>query len=140
MGSTPAEARLLAKSPGILAGVPFFDEIFKQLGCTVEWNVDEGKEVGKKEKKECVAIVKGPTRHLLLGERVALNVLARCSGIATKYGTCPVCLCLGEAVANLGWILGHNRSGSCWRRRDIKEYWPEQERPLQASVSWKSTA
>ena len=84
VGSAPAEARLLAKSPGILAGVPFFDEIFKYLGCTVEWNVEEGVEVGKQEKKQCVAIVKGPTRNLLLGERVALNVLARCSGVATK--------------------------------------------------------
>lgn len=31
-----------------------------------------------------VATVKGKARHLLLGERVALNLLARCSGIATK--------------------------------------------------------
>ena len=32
-----------------------------------------------------VATVRGKARHLLLGERVALNMLARCSGIATKY-------------------------------------------------------
>jgi len=31
-----------------------------------------------------VATVRGPARKLLLGERVALNTLARCSGIATK--------------------------------------------------------
>ena len=31
-----------------------------------------------------VATVRGRARHLLLGERVALNMLARCSGIATK--------------------------------------------------------
>lgn len=83
VGESPAEARLLAKSPGILAGVPFFDEIFKQLDCTVEWHAKEGDEVGK-EKKQHVATVRGPTRCLLLGERVALNTLARCSGIATK--------------------------------------------------------
>jgi len=34
-----------------------------------------------------VATVKGPARKLLLGERVALNALARCSGIATKYSS-----------------------------------------------------
>lgn len=84
VGDGPAEARLLAKSPGILAGVPFFDEIFKQLECTVEWSAEEGDEVGVREKKECVAIVRGPVRCLLLGERVALNMLARCSGVATK--------------------------------------------------------
>ena len=32
-----------------------------------------------------VATVRGKARHILLGERVALNMLARCSGIATKY-------------------------------------------------------
>jgi len=84
VGETPAEARLLAKSPGILAGVPFIDEIFKQLGCEVEWSVKEGEEVGVGGGKQQVATVKGPVRKLLLGERVALNVLARCSGVATK--------------------------------------------------------
>lgn len=85
VGESPAEARLLAKSQGILAGVPFFDEVFKQLDCTVEWHVKEGEEVGKeKGTKQHVATVKGPTRCVLLGERVALNLLARCSGIATK--------------------------------------------------------
>ena len=31
-----AEAKLLGKSPGMVAGVPFFDEVFKQLDCTYE--------------------------------------------------------------------------------------------------------
>lgn len=84
VGDEPAEARLLAKSPGVLAGVPFFDEIFAQLGCSVEWHVKEGEEVGKGGGKQHVATVKGPVRCVLLGERVGLNLLARCSGIATK--------------------------------------------------------
>lgn len=84
VGSSPSTARLLAKSPGILAGVPFVDEIFKQLDCQVSWHVKEGTMVGEGGAKQCVATVTGPTRKLLLGERVALNVIARCSGIATK--------------------------------------------------------
>ena len=84
VGDDPAEARLLAKSPGIVAGVPFFNEVFKQLECTVQWHVKEGDEVGAKEKKQHIATVRGPVRCLLLGERVALNTLSRCSGIATK--------------------------------------------------------
>ncbi|KAI4737559.1 nicotinate-nucleotide pyrophosphorylase [Aureobasidium sp. EXF-12298] len=83
VGAAPATARLLAKSPGIIAGVPFVDEIFKQLDCKVEWLVKEGDLVGQNGKQH-VATVTGPTRNLLLGERVALNVVARCSGIATK--------------------------------------------------------
>lgn len=38
----------------------------------------------KEQKKVKVATVRGPARCLLLGERVALNTMARCSGIATK--------------------------------------------------------
>jgi nicotinate-nucleotide pyrophosphorylase (carboxylating) len=85
VGASPATARLLAKSPGILAGVPFVDAIFRHLDCTVEWLVEEGEMVGVGgASKQHVATVTGPTRNLLLGERVALNVVARCSGIATK--------------------------------------------------------
>lgn len=82
VGSAPRTAHLLCKSPGLLAGIPFFDEVFKQLDCTVKWNFDEGAML--KGKKEVVATVTGPTRKLLLGERVALNTLARCSGVATR--------------------------------------------------------
>jgi len=47
----------------------------------VEWHIAEGTEFEPIAK---AATVKGPVRKLLLGERVALNALARCSGIATK--------------------------------------------------------
>ena len=85
VGAAPATAHLLAKSPGLLAGVPFFDEVFRQLDCTVTWHVREGEYVGRVGGgKQHVATVRGPVRCLLLGERVALNCLARCSGVATK--------------------------------------------------------
>lgn len=35
-----------------------------------------------------IATVRGKARLLLLGERVALNLLARCSGIATRSVKC----------------------------------------------------
>jgi nicotinate-nucleotide pyrophosphorylase len=50
----------------------------------VEWHMEEGETF---EPVKHVATVRGKARHLLLGERVALNMLARCSGIATKYVT-----------------------------------------------------
>ena len=88
VGDEPAEARLLGKSAGVLAGVPFFDEVFAQLGCSVEWHVAEGDMVGGGDGGRPAGIthcatVRGPARKLLLGERVALNTLARCSGVAT---------------------------------------------------------
>ncbi|GME40754.1 hypothetical protein GTA08_BOTSDO04408 [Neofusicoccum parvum] len=47
----------------------------------VEWHIQEGETFDPV--KHC-ATVRGPVRKVLLGERVALNTLARCSGIATK--------------------------------------------------------
>ncbi|KAK6582784.1 hypothetical protein PZA11_005192 [Diplocarpon coronariae] len=85
VGDRERTATLFGKSKGVLAGVPFFDEIFAQAGCTVEWHLKEGilVEPGAAG-KIAVATVTGPVRKLLSGERVALNTLSRCSGIATK--------------------------------------------------------
>lgn len=84
VGDVPRTATLWAKSPGILAGVPFADEIFARCGCTVAWHVEEGAAVGAGDSKTACATVSGPARGLLLAERVALNVLARCAGVATR--------------------------------------------------------
>ncbi|EJD53825.1 nicotinate-nucleotide diphosphorylase, partial [Auricularia subglabra TFB-10046 SS5] len=83
VGEDEREAWLLGKgsSPAVVAGVPFFTEVFTQLGCSVEWHVEEGEVF---EPVKHVATVRGKARMILLGERVALNLLARCSGIATK--------------------------------------------------------
>ena len=87
VGDAPASARLLCKTSGtiVLAGVPFFDEVFRQLGCSVTWDKGEGEEISIEDgEKKCCAIVRGPARCILLGERVALNLLARSCGIATR--------------------------------------------------------
>ncbi|GAA5888170.1 hypothetical protein JCM5296_000217 [Sporobolomyces johnsonii] len=86
VGEGEEEAFLWGKSEGVLAGVPFVNEIFAQLGCSVEWHMKEGEAVlpTKETPKIKVATVRGPARCLLLGERVALNTMARCSGIAWK--------------------------------------------------------
>ncbi|PWY79346.1 nicotinate-nucleotide pyrophosphorylase [Aspergillus sclerotioniger CBS 115572] len=94
VGESEGEARLLGKSEGILAGVPFFDEVFSQLGCTVTWHIPETTPISPITH---IATVRGPIRKILLGERVALNILARCSGIATKTST------LVTALRAHGW-------------------------------------
>ncbi|UQC83748.1 nicotinate-nucleotide diphosphorylase [Colletotrichum lupini] len=90
VGAAPRTATLWGKSGGIVAGRPFVDEVFAQCGCTVEWHVKEGSHVELRghgdhntKGKMRVATVSGPTRGILLGERVALNTLARCSGVAS---------------------------------------------------------
>lgn len=88
VGEDVKEASLWCKASGILAGVPWFDEVFRQLGCSVQWHYEEGAFIGEgsspgQKVKVKAATVRGPARKVLLGERVALNTLARCSGIAT---------------------------------------------------------
>ncbi|XP_055993668.1 nicotinate-nucleotide pyrophosphorylase [carboxylating] isoform X1 [Sorex fumeus] len=79
-GAAPACAALWAKSPGVLAGRPFFDAVFAHVNCQVTWLLPEGAPLVPVAQ---VAEVRGPTHCLLLGERVALNALARCSGVAS---------------------------------------------------------
>ncbi|XP_031723087.1 nicotinate-nucleotide pyrophosphorylase [carboxylating] [Anarrhichthys ocellatus] len=84
VGSQEVEARLLCKTPhSVLAGSPFFTAVFTEVGCTVDWIHPEGAEIGPNA-ITLTAVVRGPARCLLLGERPALNCLARASGIATR--------------------------------------------------------
>ena len=80
VGEREESAVLLMKSPGVLAGRPFFDAIFKELDCSVEWSETEGELL---EPIQSVAKVSGKVRQILLGERVALNCISRASGIAS---------------------------------------------------------
>lgn len=49
----------------------------------VEWTVEEGDWI-KPEGKLEIARVYGSARKILLGERTALNIISRCSGIALR--------------------------------------------------------
>ena len=72
---------LISKEDGILAGAEVFARVFYLLG---EVDVSFNKEDGDILKKgEIIAIIKGKTKNVLLGERVALNLLQRMCGIAT---------------------------------------------------------
>lgn len=76
-----AVVELLCKEEGIIAGAEVFKRVFDILGnVEVELYKYDGEKVYPKDK---VAIIKGSTRNLLLGERIALNLLQRMSGIAT---------------------------------------------------------
>ncbi|CAD7683745.1 unnamed protein product [Nyctereutes procyonoides] len=96
-GAAPSQAVLWAKSPGVLAGRPFFDAIFARVNCQVSWFLPEGSKLVPVAK---VAEVRGPAHCLLLGERVALNTLARCSGVASAAAAAV------EAAKGTGWT-GH---------------------------------
>ena len=83
VGSTTKTANLLQKSPGMIAGVPFFNHIFHLLNCHVTWIYPEAT-ISTSNFPLIIATVTGPANKILSGERLALNILARCSGIATR--------------------------------------------------------
>jgi len=72
----------IAKQDGVIAGLPVAEQVFKELDSTCEWEnlVQEGAEVVK---GTAIARISGRTGAILTGERVALNLLQRMSGIAT---------------------------------------------------------
>jgi nicotinate-nucleotide pyrophosphorylase (carboxylating) len=74
--------RLLAKAPGVVAGLEVVRSVFGLLDARVRLapRVADGEEV---EARTVVADISGPGRAVLSGERVALNFLQRMSGIAT---------------------------------------------------------
>jgi nicotinate-nucleotide pyrophosphorylase (carboxylating) len=83
--------------------------VYFLLSTRVEWHVEEGDEF---EPIKHIATVRGKARYLLLGERVALNILARCSGIATA------CV-LG--VVFLFWSRTHDTYHSSKRIKDLAQ-------------------
>lgn len=86
VGSARKEATLLCKQDGILCGVPFAQEVFKQCQLDVGWLYKEGDELQPSKidsGKLPVARVSGEARNILLAERTALNLISRSSGIAT---------------------------------------------------------
>lgn len=64
----------------VLAGAPFFTAVFEALGCSVEWRSGDGDVLVP---PMVAAVVRGPAKAVLQGERTALNILTRASGVAT---------------------------------------------------------
>ena len=90
VGESNQTANILGKSEGVICGKPFVDAIFKYLGCRVTWLREEGSVITQDQAKAklVVAKVEGPVRKLLLGERTALNLMARASGSLAGHEKC----------------------------------------------------
>lgn len=79
---TEAIGRFMVRESGVICGIVCAALVFEELDATVEFfpAVDDGAGV---EADECIAEVRGNARAILMGERSALNLLQRMSGIAT---------------------------------------------------------
>lgn len=76
-----SEAKIVAKSEAVLAGVKYADAIAKLLNLDISWLKNDG-EVFKKG--ELIAIIKGKSTDILKSERAILNTLLHASSIATN--------------------------------------------------------
>lgn len=76
------QAELRLKQPGWVAGLPLLEQVFRQLDPNIcaETYVQEGDFVAD---KTTIATLNGSLSAILKGERVALNLVMRLSGIAT---------------------------------------------------------
>jgi nicotinate-nucleotide pyrophosphorylase (carboxylating) len=82
----PAEAvgsvSIVARREGVLSGLPIVPLVFAEIDpqVCVEVRIADGERV---ERGAIIAVVTGPTRSLLIGERTALNFCTHLSGVAS---------------------------------------------------------
>jgi nicotinate-nucleotide pyrophosphorylase (carboxylating) len=78
----PAEANIVARAAGRLAGLPIALSTFQLLDSSIEIEAfaTDGEDI---EAASVLATVRGPARSILSAERTALNLLGRLCGIAT---------------------------------------------------------
>ncbi len=77
-----SNAKFIAKEEGIIAGIEVVKKVFELIGgeFNLEFFVKDGDKVVP---KDLIATITGDTKTILKGERVALNLMQRMSGIAT---------------------------------------------------------
>ena len=76
------KAKLISNQAGIIGGLEFVKQTFKLLDKKIKINFKK-KEGSKIKKGDLIAVIEGNIKHILSGERVALNFLSHISGIAT---------------------------------------------------------
>ena len=87
LNTVPADAMLrgtlLVKADGVVAGLDVCQRVFELVDPRVEISLQaaDGQRV---QRGQIIAAIHGPGRAILTGERLALNVLQRMSGIATE--------------------------------------------------------
>ena len=76
-----AEGKIIVKEECIVAGVKEIEKVFQKLDVKAVFYVKDGDFVKEKTK---IADVSGNAKDILKGERLALNIISRMSGIATE--------------------------------------------------------
>lgn len=77
-----ASAVLVARSPGVIAGLPLVKRAFELLDPTVTFR-ELSSDGARVSANDAMLEIEGAARAMLSGERVALNFIQRLSGVAT---------------------------------------------------------
>ena len=72
-----------AKAEGVICGLPLIKKVFAKIDKSVQISFKK-KDGAKVKNGDIIALITGPARAILMGERLALNLLQRLSGIATS--------------------------------------------------------
>jgi len=99
--------KLISNQNGIIGGLEFSKQTFKLLDKNIKFQIKK-KEGSKIKPGDVIALIKGNTKNILVGERVALNFLSHISGIATKTNKfvklvgkkCKIC-CTRKTIPNM---------------------------------------
>ncbi len=77
-----ATATVISREAGVLCGTAWFTRVFAQVDptITITWQMQDGDNLAP---QQLICELRGPTRAVLTGERVALNFLQTLSGTAT---------------------------------------------------------
>ena len=75
-------AHVVLREPAVLCGIQWFEEVYRQLDPSIElkWNYCDGQSV---DANKVICKLQGSLRHLLTGERTALNFMQTLSATAT---------------------------------------------------------
>ena len=81
--SSRADARIISRESAVLCGIDWVNEVFKQLdrAILIEWFCQDGERIQSNQE---LCRLHGSARHLLSGERTALNFLQTLSATATQ--------------------------------------------------------
>ncbi|MEI8175611.1 MAG: carboxylating nicotinate-nucleotide diphosphorylase [Candidatus Omnitrophota bacterium] len=90
-------AQLIMREGGVLCGLPVLREIFLLLDRDVRVIVQH-REGTRVKSATIIATLEGPARAIFAGERLALNILGRLSGIATLTSRYVAAVGVGGAV------------------------------------------
>lgn len=82
-----ATALMTAKGEGVVSGIEIARRVFERFDKNIKWSpfVKDGDSI---RRGDPIVKVEGSFRALLTGERIALNILQRMSGIATATSIC----------------------------------------------------